>query len=75
MGATTTELANFRGDDTPCLVEASLACRVCLSGRIDWTMQPDQWEPEAHCRCRDCGDVRIVSLTGDQALRLAIQHL
>jgi hypothetical protein len=70
-----TELANFRADDQPCLVEASLACRVCLSGDIAWALEGDAWEPEVRCRCRDCGDVRAVSLTGDQALRLSIQRV
>jgi hypothetical protein len=67
-----TETANFRGDDQPCLVEASLACRVCLSGAIDWSLRVADWDHEVVCRCRDCGDERVVSLTGDQALRLAL---
>jgi hypothetical protein len=69
---TFTETANFRGDDQACLVEASLACRVCLSGQIDWSLRVDDWDHEVVCRCRACGDERVVSLTGDQALRLAL---
>ena len=69
---TFTETANFRGDDHACLVEASLACRVCLSGRIDWSLRVEDWDHEVVCRCRACGDERVVSLTGDQALRLAL---
>jgi hypothetical protein len=75
MDVGTTELANFRADDQPCLVEASLACRVCLSGDIAWALRGDAWEPEVYCRCRGCGDVRVVSLTTDQALRLSIQQV
>jgi hypothetical protein len=71
-GMTFTETANFRGNDHPSLVEASLACRVCLSGRIDWSLRVADWEHEVVCRCRACGDERVVSLTGDQALRLAL---
>jgi hypothetical protein len=67
-----TETANFRGDDQTCLVEASLACRVCLSGQIDWSLRVADWDHEVVCRCRACGDERVVSLTGDQALRLAL---
>jgi hypothetical protein len=67
-----TETASFRGDDQPCLVEASLACRVCLSGQIDWSLRVEAWDHEVVCRCRACGDERIVSLTSDQALRLAL---
>ncbi|MEX1142676.1 MAG: hypothetical protein WD399_09080 [Thermoleophilaceae bacterium] len=70
---TFTETASFRGDDQVCLVEASLACRVCLSGRVDWSLRMDEWEHDVVCRCRDCGDERVVSLTGEQALRLALQ--
>ena len=69
---TFTETASFRGDDQTCLVEASLACRVCLSGQIDWSLRVADWDHEVVCRCGACGDVRVVSLTGDQALRLAL---
>ena len=68
-----TETASFRGDDQTCLVEASLACRVCLSGQIDWSLRVAAWDHEVVCRCRACGDERVVSLTGDQALRLALE--
>lgn len=67
------ETANFRGDDHAWLVEASLACRVCLSGRIDWSLRVADWDHEVVCRCRECGDERVVSLTGEQALRLALE--
>ena len=67
-----TETASFRGNDATCLVEASLACRICLSGAIDWSLRVEQWDHEVVCHCRDCGYERVVSLTGDQALRLAL---
>ena len=66
------ELAAFRGDDTPALVDASLACSVCLSGAVVWSLSEDVYESEVECRCRECGHVRTVSLTGEQALRLAL---
>jgi hypothetical protein len=69
---TLTETASFRGDDATPLVAASLACRMCLSGEIDWALRVDEWDAEAECRCRGCGDVRTVSLTGEQALRLSM---
>ena len=68
----TLEMASFRGDDAPCHVAASLACRACLSGRVDWALEADAFEAEVHVLCRDCGYRRSVSLTGDQALRLAL---
>ncbi len=70
--STTCELAAFRGDDTPALVEASLSCRMCLSGAVEWSLQAELWEAEVECRCHACGQVRTVSLTGEQALRLSL---
>jgi uncharacterized Zn finger protein len=67
------ELASFRGNDDPCLIAASLACRVCLSGDVEWSLRLHDFDGEVVCRCQDCGDVRTVSLTSDQALRLSLQ--
>jgi hypothetical protein len=67
------ELASFRGDDDPCLVSAALACRACLSGDVEWSLELDDFDGEVECRCRDCGYVRRVSLTSEQALRLSLQ--
>jgi hypothetical protein len=66
------ELASFRGDDDPSLVAAALACRLCLSGDVDWSLNIDDFDGEAICRCRSCGYARAVSLTSEQALRLAL---
>jgi hypothetical protein len=66
------ELATFRGDDEPALVAAALACRACLSGAVDWSLRVDYFEGTVECRCRDCGYVREVSLTSEQALRLSL---
>ncbi|MGI9081687.1 MAG: hypothetical protein ACR2FZ_05325 [Thermoleophilaceae bacterium] len=71
---TLTETASFRGDDATPLVEASLACRICLSGEIDWALRVDEWDAEVECRCRGCDDMRTVSLTGEQALRLSVDR-
>ncbi|MGI8946045.1 MAG: hypothetical protein ACR2GL_07410 [Thermoleophilaceae bacterium] len=69
-----TETATFRGDDVTALVEASLACRMCLSGEVDWSLRAEDWDAEVECRCRGCDDVRTVSLTGEQALRLSVDR-
>lgn len=69
------ETATFRGDDAPCLVEASLACRLCLSGRIEWRLRVEEWDAQVDCLCLDCGDVRTVSVTDEQALRLALHRV
>ena len=66
------EIASFRGDDDPALVAAALACRACLSGDVEWSLLIDDFDAEAICRCRDCGYVRTVSLTSEQALRLSL---
>ena len=68
------ETASFRGDDAPCLVDASLACRVCLSGQIEWRLRVRHWDAEVRCHCFNCGDSRTVSLTDEQALRLALHR-
>ena len=67
------ELASFRGDDEPCLIAASLACRACLSSDVQWSLRVDEFEGEVAIRCCGCGYVRTVSLTSDQALRLSLQ--
>lgn len=64
----------FRGNDSPVLVEASLACRLCLSGHVEFLLRPVPWAAEAECRCLACGERRTVSLTDEQALRLALHR-
>jgi hypothetical protein len=67
------ETASFRGNDAPCLVQASLACRACLSGHVAWALSDDDaFEGRVEITCRECGHRRTVSLNGDQALRLAL---
>ena len=74
MAVALTETASFRGDDATPLVAASLACRMCLSGDIDWSLRMADWDAEVVCHCRGCDDVRTVSLTGEQALRLSVDQ-
>jgi hypothetical protein len=68
------EQASFRGDDVPCLVAAALACRVCLSGAVEWSLRVEDFEADVIVRCADCGDRRTVALTSEQALRLALHR-
>lgn len=74
MQQATLELASFRGNDDPSLVAATLACRACLSGDVEWALSVDDFEGEVECRCRSCGYARSVSLTSEQTLRLSLQH-
>ena len=69
----TLELASFRGNDEDCLVEAALACRMCLSGDVEWSLEVEDFEGHVECGCRSCGYTRTVMLTSDQALRLSLQ--
>jgi hypothetical protein len=69
------EVASFRGDDEPCLVAAALACRVCLSGEVDWALEVGDFDGQVHCHCRNCGHRRVVTLTYDQTLRLSLQRV
>lgn len=64
----------FLPDDPQELVDASLACRACLSGAIDWSLDAEGYDASVLCTCRDCGDTRRVYLSGLQALRLALIH-
>jgi hypothetical protein len=64
--------ANFHGDDAECLVAASLACRACLSGEIEWRLEVTEHDPRVHCRCRRCGGTQVVFVTESQALRLSL---
>jgi hypothetical protein len=66
------ELASFRGDDHPGLVAAALACRVCLSSEVEWSLDVDDLGGEVRCHCLACGHRRAVSLNSDQTLRLAL---
>jgi len=69
------ETAAFRAHDQDCLVAASLACPVCLSGQVEWRISvSDDYESHADCVCADCGHTRTVFLGQMQALRLAL-HL
>jgi len=68
------EVTSFRGDDDPALVAAALACRVCLSGDVEWALEIDEFDGQVHCHCGNCGDRRVVSLTSDQTLRLSLQR-
>ena len=68
------ETTTFRGDDHPALVAAALACRVCLSGEVEWALEVGDFEGQVHCRCLNCGHRRVVSLTSDQTLRLSLHR-
>jgi hypothetical protein len=67
------ETAAFRASDQDCLVAASLACPMCLSGQVDWRLSvSDDYDSHVECVCGTCGHTRTVFLGQMQALRLAL---
>jgi hypothetical protein len=67
-----TETARFRPDDDGCFVAADLACPWCLSWQVEWRLEHTGYEDRATCRCTSCERERVVFLTPEQALRLAL---
>ena len=65
------EQASFFETDPDCLVEAALACPVCLHA-VDWRPSGTGSEAAVQCRCRHCGHARTVALSGAQSLRLLL---
>jgi hypothetical protein len=69
------ETAAFRAGDQDCLVAASLACSMCLSGHVEWHLSvTDDYESHVDCVCSACGHSRTVFLAQEQALRLALHE-
>lgn len=66
------EVASFYANDAEALVRASLACTVCLSGAVSWVLSEDEGGRLVECSCASCGHVRLMGLTDDQVLRLAV---
>ncbi len=66
------ETASFLPHDPAELVQASLACPVCLRGDVGWWLDEDDAGYIVACDCRACGHGRRVGLTDGQALRLVL---
>jgi hypothetical protein len=65
------EQASFLLTDPPALVQASLACPLCLHS-VDWRDAGTGTDPAVECECRNCGHGRLVHLTAGQMLRLTV---
>jgi hypothetical protein len=65
------EHASFLLTDPPALVQASLACPMCLHS-VDWCDTGAGSEPAVECECRHCGHERRVELSAAQMLRLTL---
>lgn len=70
------DTARFRPDDPDELVEASLACPLCLcSDDVVWEAAfDDGWDPSVECRCPRCEERWRVYLDPFQTLRLSVLH-
>ncbi len=68
------ETALFRPDDSGALVAASLACPLCLSSAVEWSLGGAGYDRMARCACTACGHEREVFLTPEQALRLSLHR-
>jgi hypothetical protein len=73
---TLADTARFRPDDPDALVEASLACPICLRTEdIECDDALEGYDPSVQCRCPSCAEQWRVYLTPEQALRLGLMHV
>jgi hypothetical protein len=68
------ETAHFQPADSGALVAAALACPVCLSSAVKWSLGGGRYDRRASCACTACGHERDVFLTPEQALRLSLHR-
>jgi hypothetical protein len=69
------DIARFDPGDPDVIVNASLACPVCLHGdAIESEDALDGYDPSVLCRCPSCETRWRVYLMPEQALRLGLMH-
>jgi hypothetical protein len=69
------DTARFRPTDPDPLVNASLACPVCLrSEDIEWDDSLEGYDPSVECVCPSCQAQWRVYLAPEQALRVGLMH-
>ena len=69
------DTARFRPTDPDPLVNASLACPVCLrSEDIEWDDSLEGYDPSVQCVCPSCQAQWRVYLAPEQALRVGLMH-
>jgi hypothetical protein len=67
------DVARFRPSDPDELVNASLACPLCLgSDQVRWEGALEGHDPSVRCSCPDCGEQWLVYLAPQQALRIGL---
>jgi hypothetical protein len=72
---TLVDIARFRPTDPDALVNASLACPVCLrADEVEWDDSLDGYDPSVQCLCPSCQARWRVYLAPEQALRVGLMH-
>jgi hypothetical protein len=67
------DVARFRPSDPDELVNASLACPLCLgSDQVQWQGALEGHDPSVRCSCPECGEHWLVYLAPEQALRIGL---
>jgi hypothetical protein len=67
------DTARFREDDPDALVNASLACPICLhSDDVEWEAALEGYDPSVECRCPRCKERWRVYLAPQQVLRVGL---
>jgi hypothetical protein len=65
-------LAHFRADDPESLVDASLACPMCLRAPAASSLHGESTDGEVRCVCSGCGHAHSLELSDFQFLRLSL---
>ena len=69
------DVARFRPGDPDVLVQAALACPVCLRVEdVEFHDSLEGYDPSVQCRCPSCQTRWRVYLAPDQVLRLGLMH-
>ncbi|HEY1715027.1 MAG TPA: hypothetical protein VGG07_19145 [Solirubrobacteraceae bacterium] len=69
------DVARFRPEDPDALVQAALACPVCLRVEdVEFHDSLEGYDPSVKCRCPSCHTRWRVYLAPDQVLRLGLMH-
>lgn len=67
------DVARFHPGDPEELVNASLACPLCLgSDQVQWQGALEGHDPSVRCSCPECGEHWLVYLAPEQALRIGL---
>ncbi len=67
------DVARFTPGDCDAIVEASLACPLCLrADTVEWHASLEGYDPSVECRCPSCQESWRVYLAPEQTLRFGL---